>query len=360
MSRYEARLQRDLDEIHDMVVSMFDRVEQSVANAIDVVFSGNEELAYRTILGDEGINRLVRRIDQKCHAFIALHLPSAGHLRRISSTIRVNLQAERIGDYAVTMSREAVQLSSRPTGPVARELEMVATDSRRMLHQAIQAFTDANGEMARATMHMADNAEHTMDLVYADLVSGEQPPTIKDLVAVFAIYNMLKRVWDQAKNICEETVFAVLGETKPAKSHKLLFVDEDNSCLSQMAAAIATKSFPERVRFESAGRNPADSVNAEMVSFMESRGFDLTRARPRRLDSNPEKLAQYFVIVSLQGPVKAYIPDVPFHTSALTWDVGSEADGPSRAPDQRWFEDIYREIGIQVRDLMDVLLGEAA
>ena len=186
MSRYEARLQKDLNDIHDRMVVECDRVQTALQNAVEVVFSGNEELAFRTILGDEGINRLSRDIDRRCHAFAAMHLPSAGHLRRISSTIRVNLQLERVGDYAVTISREAMQLSARPEGAVAHELEMVASDAQRMLRQSLEAFNEGNGEVARATIHLADRAEHTMDQVYADLMSEEQP-NLKDLVAMFAI-----------------------------------------------------------------------------------------------------------------------------------------------------------------------------
>jgi len=358
MSVYEARLQRDLDQIHDLVTTLAERVEQALENAVQVVFSGNEELAYRTILGDAAANRLSRELDRRCHAFVALHLPSAGHLRRISSTLRVNLQLERIGDYAVIISREAVQLSARPRGTVARELEMVANDVRRMLHQSVEAFKDGNGEVARATMHLADDAEHTMDQLYDDLMSGERAPDLKDLVAIFAIYSTLKRVWDQAKNICEETVFAVHGETKPAKIYKVLFIDEDNSCLAPMAEAIGRKSFAERAVYSSGGRAPAAQLDPSMVAFLDNHGLDLTQVKPVAFDPKPGKLSSYFVIVSLQGSVKSYLPKVPFHTSGLSWDVGAPPVGLGESETQQRYEELYRELTLQLRDLSDLLAGE--
>jgi len=359
MSVYEARLQRDLDQIHDLVTTLSERVEQSLENAVQVVFSGNDELAYRTVLGDAAANRLSRELDRRCHAFVALHLPSAGHLRRISSTLRVNIQLERIGDYAVTISREAMQLSSRPEGTIARELEMVASNVRRMLHQSIEAFKEGNGEVARATMHLADDAEHTMDQLYDDLISQDGGPPLKELVAIFAIYSMLKRVWDQAKNICEETVFAVFGETKPAKIHKVLFVDEDNSALGPMAEAIGRKNFSERAVYASGGRAPAGRLDPIMVTFMESHGLDLTQAKPVAFDPKPERLSDYFVIVSLQGPVRSFIPKVPFHTSALSWDVGAPPNDLGESETRQRYEELYREITLQLRDLADLLAGES-
>ena len=66
-------------------------------------------------------------------------------------------------------------------------------------------------------------------------------------IAYFAIYNQLKRLWDQAKNICEETIFLGLrGNQTQENSYRVLFVDEDNSGLSQMAEAIARKLYPDQ------------------------------------------------------------------------------------------------------------------
>ena len=94
-------------------------VETSVRNAMHALHTGNNKLASTTILADHRINRSMRRIDASCHKFIALHLPSAGHLRLLSSVIRANIELERIGDYAVTISREVSQMSVKPPKSLA-------------------------------------------------------------------------------------------------------------------------------------------------------------------------------------------------------------------------------------------------
>ena len=111
MSHYDLRLQHDLDDIHARLRRIAEKVEQAIADSVRTVLSGDEDLAYRTILADERINREVRALDRLCHKFVAVHLPSAGPLRRISSIIRTNIQLERLGDYAVTISRR--RFSSR-------------------------------------------------------------------------------------------------------------------------------------------------------------------------------------------------------------------------------------------------------
>ena len=64
------------------------------------------------------------------------------------------------------------------------------------------------------------------------------------------------------------------------------------------------------------------------------------------------ELSDFHAIVSLQGPVGDYIDTVPFSTIALNWDL-AEAEQTS-AP----FEDLYRTLAPQLRDLMVTLHGE--
>ena len=357
MSHYELRLQRDLDDIHARFGKIAAEVEQAIADALRTVLTGDEDLAYRTILNDERINREVRQLDRLCHKFVAVHLPSAGPLRRMSSVIRTNIQLERLGDYAVIICREAVQLSRPPDGPIARELQMMSTDARRTLHQAIAAFVEENGEVARATMHLADTVEHTMDAIYEALLGAESSEETRDRIALFVVFNMLKRVWDQAKNICEETVFAVYGEQKSPRMHNILFVDRDNGCASQMAEAIARKTHGEHARFRSAGQDPAADLDSRMVTFMERHGFDMSAVAPRAVGDELEHLDRYYLIVSLDGPVRSWVPCVPFHTSALTWDVGSVGAETGDEDAARQFETLYRDLAVRIDDLMQVLRG---
>jgi len=96
MSHLEERLEHDLTEIRDNIAIMGANVEQALDNAFNALKRANDKLAFKTILSDLPINRHMRKIDRLCHAFIAVHLPSAGHLRLISSVIRANIILERI------------------------------------------------------------------------------------------------------------------------------------------------------------------------------------------------------------------------------------------------------------------------
>lgn len=360
MTHFEERLDRDLSRIRKHVSDMAGLVETSTKNAMHALQTGNKQLAAATVLGDHAVNRAMRDIDQLCHRFIALHLPSAGHLRLLSSVIRANIELERIGDYAVTIAREALQLSAPPTGTMAHELERVGNETQLMLRQSIQAFNELNAEMARSTMVMEEQMENDLDIIYAELMANDDHEAVKNLLAIFAVFTQLKRVADQAKNLCEEAVFAAIGDTKAPKVFKVLFVDEDNSCLSQMAEAIARKNYPGSGYYTSAAKKAAGNLNPTMVEFLDSHGISTTELKAKAIDLTPLELTTHHVIVSLQGPVSSYFENIPFHTTPLEWDIGEPPGSEENEETTRRLEEVYREIALQVRDLMELLRGEEA
>ncbi len=358
MTHYEERLEKDLIRIRERIAEMGANVNKALKNAVHALVTSNDKLAYATVLADLPINRHMRQTDKLCNAFLATHLPSAGHLRQISSSMRANIELERVGDYAVTICREAVQLSHPPADTVVREIELLANESLGALEQSVTAFHENNAEAARTIKTAASRVERTFETLYSRLVSSDQEENIKDLFGMFVILSLLGRIADQAKNICEDAIYAATGETKAPKVYNILFIDEDNSCQSQIAEAIARKLFPTHGSYTSAGRQAADTVDAQMVQFLEPRGLDIAAMKPKTLELVPDELAEFHVIVSLQGPIKSYIPEVPFHTTALEWDVGTAPTGLDEEQTNKRFEELYRDIALQVRDLMEILRGE--
>ena len=179
MTHYEERLDKDLTDIRAQIAEMAGLVDTAVKDAMHALQTGNTKLAAATVLNDHPINRMMRKIDAMCHKFIALHLPSAGHLRLLSSVIRANIELERIGDYAVTICRKALQLSTPPHGHLATELERVGSETQSMLQSAIEAFNELNAEKARTIMMLEEHMENNLDIVYAELAANDEQDAVK-------------------------------------------------------------------------------------------------------------------------------------------------------------------------------------
>jgi len=360
MSHYEQRLERDLGVLQERIKGMSDMVQRGLADAVRALQKGDHQLAASTILADHPINRTMREIDAACHAFIAVHLPSGKHLRLLSSVIRVNIALERIGDYAVIIARASEQLAEPPSGHMAHELERFSSEVQSMLGQAITAFNDLNAELAKGTMVLETEMEFDLDGIYAELMSNPEQSNAQALLNIFTVFTHLKRAADQAKNLCEEAVFAQTGETKVPKVYNILFLDRDNGCISQMAEALARKTFPGSGNYASAGTTPAALVDQATVDFLADLGLDISTATPRPIDFTEHELAELHLVISLQGPVGDYLEKLPFHTSGIEWDVGAGKLAAGRPPGNEELKTIYRELGSQISELMHLLRGNDA
>ena len=78
------------------------------------------------------------------------------------------------------------------------------------------------------------------------------------------------------------------------------------------------------------------------------------------LDPDPHRIEKFDVVVSLDGPVNAYLPEQPFRTVFLDWDVGASPENLDEAATTERYAELYREIAIRVSDLMTTLRGEEA
>jgi len=357
MSQYEQRLATDKQRIRDSVTTIGTRVGQAIAVAVEGLIAQDHRRCYEVVLGDLPINREIRDADRRCHAFVARHLPSAGHLRFISSTMRLTVAIERVGDYAVTIAREAVQLGAPPPAPLAERLRRLADKSRQMLAQAVQAYGECNEALARNTKPLAREVHRGYDQTFRDLLTrtGERP--VDDLFALLAVFNQLERVSDQAKNICEETLFELTGETKPAKIYRILFVGCQGASLPLLAVAMARKAFPQSGLYDCAAIDPVGPSGPDLELLGPELGLDLASMVPApRLDSI-RKLDRYHVIVALGDGARAAVRQVPFHTVWLEWRPSQAAarDDPAGGAAA-----IARALSVQLHDLMFTLRGESA
>jgi phosphate transport system protein len=297
------------------------------------------------------INREIRAIDARCHGFVARHLPTAGHLRFVSSVLRLDIAIERVGDYAAGIARAGVQLSAPPPAHVARIIGQMAGQSRAMMRQALKAWADEDAGMALGTKTMADHVDRELGDAFQELLTlgkSDSSPPLEDLFSLLVVVNRLERVSDQAKNICEEAVFTATGEVKPPKVYRVLFVDQGGRGLNVLAEAIARKGFPESGSYASASLASSGVIPSAVATFMEDHGLGIGHVVPLAL---PLMAAQH-VVVSLAGDLRPHVADIPYQTVVLEWDAAGAEEGD--------LEVVYKDLAWRIRDLMETLRGEGA
>ena len=350
MSHFEERMEADLQIIRGRLWKIGEDVDAALHNAKKVMILRDSELAYQTVLGDYPINRESRECDRLCHTFIARHLPGAGPLREMAATARVNVALERIGDYAVTISREALQLTSTISDQLTNDIDAMFDESISILSDSRKSFRDGNADMAIALMKVAKRVQNRMDGVYETLFAEDDRMDGATMMAIFVVFNLLKRTVDQAKNICDQTVYAVKGIAKIPKTYRVLFLDQPGSGMAQLATAIGRKNYPESGFFMPATPGQAEPVSTDLQGFLVERGLPDENLVTEQLEVSEHDLDDFTIIVSLNGKYSDYISKVPFHTSALNWVLPGDND----------LKQNYRMLREEIQQLMICMAGDDA
>lgn len=350
MSHFEQRMEADLLNIRNQLWKIGEDVDVALRNAKKTLILRDSELAYQTVMGDYPINRDFRECDRLCHTFITRHLPGAGHLREIAATMRVNVALERIGDYAVTISREALQVTSPISEQLSDQVDAMCDESIATLAEARTAFRNRNADMAIGLIKATKRVQNRMDTVYETLFAEDDRMDGASMMAIFVVFSLLKRIVDQAKNICDQTVYAVKGIAKIAKTYRVLFLDQPGSGLAQLAAAIGRKNFPASGFFVPATPGVAEPVADSLREFLDDLGLPDENLVTEQLEVSKHDLDDFTVIVSLNGEYRDYIKKVPFHTSAFNWKLAPGSD----------LKENYRLLLEAINQLMFVMAGDSA
>jgi phosphate transport system protein len=88
--------------------------ERAIRNAIEALVKRDTSLAEKIIREDKQIDEMELHIDDRCLKLLALHQPLAADLRFITSTLRINMELERIGDLAGNIAERVISLNQEP------------------------------------------------------------------------------------------------------------------------------------------------------------------------------------------------------------------------------------------------------
>jgi len=361
-TRLEESLERDIDRIRQEVREMSALAERALRDCVTALQEGNRQLAYAVILRDQYIDEKEKAIDRLCLEFLVRQQPVGVHLRLAYSTIKINLELERVGDYAESVARQLLRLSRLPPpDPIRERIVEMASLAIPMLHDAIDAFITQNPELAKRVIVSEPAVDALLGKLNSDLLEALRQQTVEPemLEPLVNIGRRYERVADQARNVCMETLYMCTGEYAKhpgAETFRILFVGEHNACRSQMAEAIAQSLGQAKFIFSSAGLDPR-AIDPRTLAFLKEKGLDTSRVAPKAIYQVPN-LDHYQVIVGVAREAQEAFPRSPRKMVYVDWSI----DDPSRvqgSPEEvhAAYEATFRFLSSHVRDLVGAVLG---
>jgi phosphate transport system protein len=361
-SRFDESLKKDIERIRSTVKKMGTLVAGALRATLHALTENDRQLAYSVIFRDHYIDDLEMEIDRLCQEFLLRQQPAAGHLRFVYAVIKINNELERVGDYAESIARHFLSISSVDPKPSYRAIEEIAHQSIPMFCNALQAFGDRDPQLAKATMEMEEKVDRIRWTISDEMntlleASKLQSETFQSLMI---IANRFERVADRACNICEEVLYMCTGENvkhKGKEAFRVLFVDEHDACRGQMAKGIGRSLGLERFRFESAGISPKP-LDARTVSFMAEKGIDISQNRTRYLNQVVD-LKDFHIFVGLCKEAEEAFPPPPTKMIDVHWEI----DNPSKLKGteeeiRAAYEKTYKVLNSHIQDLVEAVIGK--
>lgn len=207
-------LQRELDKIKRMILSLGAMTEDRFRMAVAAVHNRDTDIADRIIKADFEIDEKEVEIEEECLKVMALHQPVAVDLRFLVVIIKINNDLERIADQAVNIARRVNQMAQGKETDFTYDYTEMTEKTGIMLKDSLDAFVNQNTELADKVRDMDDEIDIMRNTVY-DRIKDEiiqAPKNTGYLINLLLISRHLERIGDHATNIAEEVIYMAKGE----------------------------------------------------------------------------------------------------------------------------------------------------
>jgi len=197
-----------LKELREALLRMGSRAEAILDKAVRALSERDGALARQVEADDLEIDRLDVEIDGAVLRALALQAPVAADLRRVVAVKMIATDLERVGDIARNVAKSALRLALHPEMPSPLVLLRLAREAQRMLHGALDAYSQEDAEAARQVLAQDEEVDRLQDeVVHAGLqqISG-RPEQASYGVDLILVAKNLERVGDHATNIAEDVI----------------------------------------------------------------------------------------------------------------------------------------------------------
>ena len=204
----------ELESVRQKIFEMGRHVDQVLESAGKALLGHDIDLGNQIIAGDQETDSMELEIDHFCLQILARRQPVAGDLRLLTSTLKLVVDLERIGDLGVSIAGRVVELGAEPPLTPYDDLMRMMTTAREMLADTLRALQ--NQDVASANRVI--DKDEVVDAYYAQIFNEvlsrmrENPEDIFRATRIQAISKYIERIGDHVTNVAERVIFIISGE----------------------------------------------------------------------------------------------------------------------------------------------------
>lgn len=209
------KFHRELEDLKERLLQLAMLAEGALDRSLKALMTRDSALAREVIAGDKAINDLEEQLDAECVRIVALYQPVAVDLRQVMAIDHLIVELERLGDLAVNVAEEVLNLQQLPTLALHRDLARMITLVQGMIRDSLRAFMNQDAVLARQICHQDDEVDYLDRTLIQDLLEHmcHPPEAVPHAYSQIMVIRNLERAGDHATNIAEQVVYMVEGES---------------------------------------------------------------------------------------------------------------------------------------------------
>ena len=198
-----------ISNLKSQVLVMGGLARQNLENAMQALLNRDIDLS-RTVIGeDTEVDELEVKIDQMGMEMLLRFHPVASDLRFVIASMKIVANLERISDHAVNIAKRAKKICKSGEPLETGMVEPIYGMADNLLHDALQAYTDADSQLAGSLKSADEQLDKAHKVVIAQLSSRLEAggPGAENQLHLIFVTRSLERIGDLSVNIGEDAVF---------------------------------------------------------------------------------------------------------------------------------------------------------
>mgnify|MGYP001070271144 CR=1 FL=1 len=205
----------ELTQLAQSIAEMGGQVEVAIENGTKALLKLDRELADVTIIADQRIDDMERKIDDMAVSMIARRQPMASDLRAIITAIHVSSDLERVGDMAKQLARRSLKLEGLNLQPsFYNGVKNMTALVLRQIKDALDAYASRDAARAIDVCNRDDEVDAMYTSLFRELLTYmmEDPRNITPCTHLLFCAKNLERIGDHATNIAERAYYLQTGK----------------------------------------------------------------------------------------------------------------------------------------------------
>lgn len=204
----------ELKELNEKVSDMGKEILGSYADLLELFETGDLDIASDIIEKDKHINELEISINVDAYLLIAKQCPVASDLRRIITGLKISNELERIGDYAVNISKYIIK-TKNDNQLFVESITKLTKDFVVMLTEIMDAFEKEDIKLALEVNEKDEELDESYKQELKKFIKIGKSSTdaeAEEAIRAVIVLKQIERAGDHVTNIAENIVYLVNGK----------------------------------------------------------------------------------------------------------------------------------------------------